>query len=80
MGAGIPDNASFLARVIPLVDVPSCQMRTCAEEVKARGAQITVITDNPKLAEGLDPRPIVIPSNVSWRGVVAFMRLVSGYG
>lgn len=39
-------------------------MRTCAEEVKARGAQLTVITDNPRMAEGLDPNPIVIPNNV----------------
>lgn len=40
-------------------------MRTCAEEVKARGAQLTIITDNPRLAEGLDPNPVVIPNNVS---------------
>lgn len=39
-------------------------MRTCAEEVKARGAQLTVITDNPRMAEGLDPNPIIIPNNV----------------
>lgn len=39
-------------------------MRTCAEEVKARGAQLLVITDNPRLAEGLDSHPIVIPNNV----------------
>lgn len=40
------------------------KMRTCGEEVKARGAQLTIITDNPRLAEGLDPSPIVIPNNV----------------
>ena len=39
-------------------------MRTCGEEVKARGAQLTIITDNPGLAEGLDANPIVIPNNV----------------
>lgn len=25
---------------------------------------MTIITDNPRLAEGLDPNPIVIPNNV----------------
>lgn len=40
-------------------------MRTCGEEVKARGAEITVVTDNPRLAEGLDSNPIIIPNNVS---------------
>ncbi len=38
-------------------------IRTVAEEVKARGAEIFVITDNRKLAEGIDPNPIVIPTN-----------------
>lgn len=38
-------------------------MRTAAEEVKARGADIIIITDKKSLAEGLDKNPIVIPSN-----------------
>jgi glucosamine--fructose-6-phosphate aminotransferase (isomerizing) len=38
-------------------------MRTAAEEVKARGAQLIIITDKPELAMDLDDDPIVIPSN-----------------
>lgn len=50
------------------------KMRTCAEEVKARGAQLTIITDNPALAKGLDDKPIVIPNNVSSRRFFFFFR------
>jgi glucosamine--fructose-6-phosphate aminotransferase (isomerizing) len=38
-------------------------MRTCAEEVKARGAEVIVITDKLELADGLDENPIIIPQN-----------------
>jgi glucosamine--fructose-6-phosphate aminotransferase (isomerizing) len=38
-------------------------MRCAAEEVKARGADVIIITDKPELAEGLDDNPIVIPNN-----------------
>jgi glucosamine--fructose-6-phosphate aminotransferase (isomerizing) len=38
-------------------------MRTAAEEVKARGAQLIIITDKKSLANGLDDDPIIIPSN-----------------
>eukprot|EP00579_Thalassiosira_antarctica_P008834 CAMPEP_0201902424 /NCGR_PEP_ID=MMETSP0902-20130614/54948_1 /ASSEMBLY_ACC=CAM_ASM_000551 /TAXON_ID=420261 /ORGANISM="Thalassiosira antarctica, Strain CCMP982" /LENGTH=709 /DNA_ID=CAMNT_0048436425 /DNA_START=9 /DNA_END=2138 /DNA_ORIENTATION=- len=38
-------------------------MRTAAEEVKARGADVIVITDKVELADGLTSNPIVIPSN-----------------
>ena len=38
-------------------------MRTAGEEVKARGAEIFVITDDARLARDLDPNPLVIPSN-----------------
>lgn len=38
-------------------------MRTAAEEVKARGAQLIIITDKPELAEDLDANPIIIPNN-----------------
>jgi glucosamine--fructose-6-phosphate aminotransferase (isomerizing) len=38
-------------------------MRTAAEEVKARGAELIIITDKPALAADLDPNPIVIPNN-----------------
>ena len=38
-------------------------MKTCAEEVKSRGAKLYVITDNADLCEGLCDDPIVIPNN-----------------
>ena len=39
-------------------------MRTAAEEVKARGAELIIITDKPDLARDLDDDPIVIPNNL----------------
>jgi glucosamine--fructose-6-phosphate aminotransferase (isomerizing) len=44
-------------------DEQGAQARISAEEVKARGGEVIVITDNPKLAEGLDDHPIVVPDN-----------------
>ncbi|KAL3797958.1 hypothetical protein HJC23_013196 [Cyclotella cryptica] len=42
--------------------LPNCHnIRTL--QVKARGAELIIITDNKKLADGLDDDPIVIPSN-----------------
>ena len=38
-------------------------MRTAAEEVKARGADVIIITDKLSLARDLDDNPIVIPNN-----------------
>ena len=38
-------------------------MRIAAEEVKARGAELIIITDKPELAEDLDDNPILIPRN-----------------
>ena len=38
-------------------------MRTAAEEVKARGAEVIIITDKASLAEGLCDNPITVPSN-----------------
>jgi glucosamine--fructose-6-phosphate aminotransferase (isomerizing) len=46
-----------------LDDQHAHHMRTAAEEVKARGADIIIITDKPSLARDLDPDPIVIPTN-----------------
>ena len=46
-----------------LDDSHAHHMRTAAEEVKARGADVIIITDKLELAEGLDANPIVIPSN-----------------
>ena len=37
--------------------------RIAAEEVKARGGEVFIITDNPLLARGIDNDPILIPSN-----------------
>jgi len=44
-------------------DEHAYHMRTAAEEVKARGADVIIITDKKSLAEGLDDDPLVIPSN-----------------
>jgi glutamine---fructose-6-phosphate transaminase (isomerizing) len=60
------DSGKFGATPIIMLildDNHAHHMRTAAEEVKARGAQLIVITDKPELAEGLDANPIVIPPN-----------------
>ncbi|GAX19814.1 glucosamine--fructose-6-phosphate aminotransferase [Fistulifera solaris] len=49
--------------MIILDDDHAQEMRMAAEVVKARGAQIHIITDNAALAEDLDDDPIVIPNN-----------------
>lgn len=49
--------------MIIIDDQHAHHMRTAAEEVKARGAEVIIITDNPKLADSLDDSPILIPSN-----------------
>ncbi|KAG7360164.1 glucosamine-fructose-6-phosphate aminotransferase [Nitzschia inconspicua] len=46
-----------------LDDQHAQHMRTAAEEVRARGAELIIITDKPELALDLDDDPIVIPSN-----------------
>uniref|UniRef100_A0A7S2R8P1 Glutamine--fructose-6-phosphate aminotransferase [isomerizing] n=1 Tax=Rhizochromulina marina TaxID=1034831 RepID=A0A7S2R8P1_9STRA len=51
------------------------QMRIVAEEVKARGAECFIITDNPKLADGLDPDPLVIPRNGPLTALTAVLPL-----
>eukprot|EP00969_Alexandrium_andersonii_P152425 6740950-Alexandrium_andersonii.AAC.1 len=50
-------------------------MRTAAEEVKARGAQVIVITDNARLAQGIDPNPIIIPNNGPLTALIAVLPL-----
>jgi len=54
-------------------------MRTCAEEVKARGADLIIITDKKCLAEGLCDNPIVIPHNgpLTALGAVLPLQLVA---
>jgi len=46
-----------------LDDQHAHHMRSAAEEVKARGAELIIITDKPSLARDLDDDPIVIPRN-----------------
>ncbi|KAL3787103.1 hypothetical protein ACHAWO_013287 [Cyclotella atomus] len=46
-----------------LDDSHAHHMRTAAEEVKARGADVIVITDKKELADGIDENPLLIPSN-----------------
>lgn len=46
-------------------------MRTAAEEVRARGARTIIITDNPKLAEGVASETVIVPKNGVLTGLVA---------
>lgn len=46
-----------------LDDQHAHHMISAAEEVKARGAELIIITDKPSLARDLDPNPIIIPQN-----------------
>uniref|UniRef100_A0A7S2MLC9 Glutamine--fructose-6-phosphate aminotransferase [isomerizing] n=1 Tax=Helicotheca tamesis TaxID=374047 RepID=A0A7S2MLC9_9STRA len=60
------DKGMFGATPIVLIildDNHAAHMRTAAEEVKARGADLIIITDKPSLAADLDDNPIIIPSN-----------------
>lgn len=61
-GPSGPNGATPVVCLI-LDDAHAHHMRTVAEEVKSRGARVIVITDNPRLAAGVDPDPIVIPNN-----------------
>jgi glutamine---fructose-6-phosphate transaminase (isomerizing) len=65
--------------MIVLDDIHAHHMRTCAEEVKARGAEITIITDKPSLAADLDDNPIVIPTNgpLTALGAVVALQLIA---
>ena len=60
---------------IILDDDHASHMRTTAEEVMARGAKVYVITDNPKLAQGIDSSPIVIPNNGPLTALIAVLPL-----
>lgn len=61
--------------MIILEDDHASHMRTAAEEVKARGAKVLIITDNPKLAQGIDSDPIVIPNNGPLTALIAVLPL-----
>jgi len=54
-------STSIFALVLD--DEHANQMRTACIESKTRGADVTVITDNAELAQGIDENPIIIPSN-----------------
>ena len=58
-----------------LDDEHAQHMRTAAEEVKARGAELIIITDNAKLARGLVADPIIIPSNGPLTALIATLPL-----
>jgi hypothetical protein len=60
---------------IILDDDHAMHMRIAAEEVKARGARVFVITDNPKLALGIDNDPLIIPSNGPLTALIAVLPL-----
>lgn len=58
-----------------LDDQHAQHMRTAAEEVKARGANLIIITDKPELARDLDDSPIVVPTNGPMTALGALMPL-----
>lgn len=61
--------------MIILDDEHGANMRIAAEEVKARGAKVYVITDNESLAKGIDDEPIVIPNNGPLTALTAVLPL-----
>lgn len=61
--------------LIILNDEHAHTMRTTAAEVKARNAKVHIITDDRRLAEGLDDDPIVIPRNGRLTALIAVLPL-----
>lgn len=60
------ENGTFGATPIIMLildDQHAAHMRTAAEEVRARGGDVIIITDKPALARDLDDDPIIIPNN-----------------
>ena len=60
------ENGKFGATPIFMLildDQHALHMRTAAEEVRARGGDVIIITDKPELARDLDDDPIIIPNN-----------------
>ncbi len=58
-----------------LDDVHAPLMRIAAEEVRARGAFTIILTDNPKLAEGVADETIIVPNNNSLTALVSVVPL-----
>jgi glucosamine--fructose-6-phosphate aminotransferase (isomerizing) len=73
-GAGDLKKATPIIMLI-LDDEHANHMRTAAAEVKARGAQVFVITDNVSLAGGIDDKPVIIPSNAELTALIATLPL-----
>ena len=73
----ISEDLSKRTPIVMLIldDEHSHLMRTAAEEVKARHADVYVITDAPHLAKGLDDDPIVIPRNGKLTALLAVLPL-----
>lgn len=65
--------------MIILDDQHAHHMRTAAEEVRARGADVIIITDKRELARDLCDDPIVIPSNgvLTALGAILPIQLIS---
>jgi hypothetical protein len=53
-------------------------MRIVAEEVKSRGAKVYVITDDAKLAKGIDDSPVIIPNNGPLTAIIGVLPLQVG--
>jgi len=73
-GAEGKDGRTPIIMII-LDDEHAHHMRTAAMEVKARNAKVYVVTDNRKLAEGIDDDPLVIPSNGPLTACIAVLPL-----
>lgn len=74
------ENSSGKFGATPIIllifdDEHANHMRTCAEEVKARGAELIIITDKPALAKGLCDDPIVIPNNGPLTALISVLPL-----
>lgn len=61
--------------LIVLDDEHATHMKTCAEEVRARGAYTIVITDNPKMCENIADTIIPIPTNGPMTALLASIPL-----
>lgn len=61
--------------LVLLDDCHAREMTKAAEDLKARGAEIIIITDKPSLAHGLDEDPIVIQQNGSLTALGALLPL-----
>ncbi|KAL7564173.1 hypothetical protein ACA910_021147 [Epithemia clementina (nom. ined.)] len=61
--------------MLVLDDHHASHMRTAAEEVRARGGDVIIITDKAELAKDLDDDPIIIPNNGPLTALAAVLPL-----